>query len=133
MSERAGHEHEAGSERDNKNKGTASIVAVAEGLADFTPVVSGVIAGDSRLNGRGNGPARIATMQRMQQQYGNRATQRVLQRQAARKATSPAPTDSHRYNPLTWFQNKSSNLGAFLVKNKDTVWSQLYGRLPKVI
>lgn len=40
----------------------------------------------SRLSGRGNGPARIAAMQLMQQTYGNRALQRSLGRLALQRA-----------------------------------------------
>ena len=35
---------------------------------------------DARLGGRGNGPVRVAALQRLQQEQGNRATRRLVQR-----------------------------------------------------
>ncbi|HEX9990218.1 MAG TPA: hypothetical protein VGE45_17300 [Chloroflexia bacterium] len=54
--------------------------------------------GDSRLSGRGNRPVQIAAMRSMQQTYGNRATQRFLQR--TRSAGAGAGTISPQGPPL---------------------------------
>src|SRR5262245_43720402 len=52
-----------------------------EGLAPLdAPIAispSGLL-GDPRLNGRGNGPVKVALMRQAQQVYGNRAVQRFL-------------------------------------------------------
>lgn len=67
--------------------------ATAEGL--FAPAVlpadPGSLLGDPRLNGRGNQPVKLALMRQVQQTYGNRTTQRFLQRASAMRA-SVAPT-----------------------------------------
>jgi hypothetical protein len=40
-------------------------------------------------------------------------------------------TDTHWYDPTSWFgRTKSPNLKRWLVAHKDTVWAQLYGRMP---
>ncbi len=47
---------------------------------------------DSRLSGRGNGPVRIAMLQRMQQSYGNRRTVQTLRALGSRPAAAaPVP------------------------------------------
>ena len=46
------------------------------GGSEVPPSVSASLLSDPNLNSRGNAPARIAAMQRMQQTYGNRAVQR---------------------------------------------------------
>lgn len=58
-----------------------------EGLyAPQLPLSALQLLGDPRLNGRGNRPVKTAVMQQMQRTYGNRATQRFLQRAAANHA-----------------------------------------------
>lgn len=63
-----------------------------EGLyAPQLPLTALQLMGDPRLNGRGNQPVKTAIMQRMQRSYGNRATQRFLQR--ASNSTDMPTTD----------------------------------------
>ncbi|MDQ2808828.1 MAG: DUF922 domain-containing Zn-dependent protease [Chloroflexota bacterium] len=68
--------------------------------AEAAALPAGLAATDARLDGRGNGPVRIAMLQRMQQTYGNRAVQRMMavQRDPAPAAPAdpqqaPAPPD----------------------------------------
>src|SRR5438874_7641712 len=50
---------------------------------------------DARLSGRGNEPVRVALMREMQQTYGNRATQRFLQRQRQANQATSVPVQRH--------------------------------------
>ncbi|MDQ2805618.1 MAG: hypothetical protein M3Z04_01665 [Chloroflexota bacterium] len=62
---------------------------LGEGFAQALGVLAHTVPGS-----RGNGPARAAAVQRMQQTHGNRATQQFLQRQsAAAPAAGSAPGD----------------------------------------
>jgi Domain of unknown function (DUF4157) len=54
--------------------------------ADASPAVLAHVAAHSAGGARGNGGARATAVQRMQQMYGNRAVQRVLQRTAGAEA-----------------------------------------------
>jgi hypothetical protein len=56
---------------------------------ESTPSYPQSLLADPRLSGRGNGPVRTALMRQMQQTYGNRATQRYLQRQATQAGSLP--------------------------------------------
>src|SRR3954467_14507004 len=49
-------------------------------VASSPPACPDSLLGDRGINGRGNASVRVAIVQRMQQTYGNRATQRMLQR-----------------------------------------------------
>lgn len=51
---------------------------------------AGSLLGDPRLDGRGNGPVKIAMMQRAQKMYGNRTVQRMLHTLASSAKQSPA-------------------------------------------
>src|SRR5262245_28675083 len=53
--------------------------------------VPGLLPNDPRLAGRGNGPVRIALMQRMQHTHGNRALQRLMQGQPVVAVQRAAP------------------------------------------
>lgn len=74
------------------------------GLGQETlPAYPSSLLGDARLSGRGNGPVRSALVQRMQQSYGNRATQRFLQRSAAprvQREDAPEATDDEEKKKL---------------------------------
>jgi hypothetical protein len=58
----------------------------------------GSLLGDSRLEGRGNGPVKVALMRQAQQTYGNRALRRALQPKLSTGATNiaapPQPASS---------------------------------------
>ncbi len=60
--------------------------------SESLPSYPASLLADTRLNGRGNEPVRVALMRQMQQTYGNRAVQRFLQRKA--RATAPASNTS---------------------------------------
>jgi hypothetical protein len=56
---------------------------------DSVPSYPPSLLADVKLSGRGNGPVRTALMRQMQQTYGNRATQRYIQRQATQAGSLP--------------------------------------------
>jgi len=58
------------------------------------PATLPAFVGDARLSGRANAPVRAATLQQMQQTIGNRAAQRLIQRQSAPAAPAPAAADA---------------------------------------
>src|SRR5690348_9882196 len=66
-------------------------------LADALPAAPALLA-NPNIGGRGNAPVRQAALRQMQRTYGNRATQRFLDAQAATASLSasvqrePAPT-----------------------------------------
>lgn len=75
----------------------------------------------SSLVGRGNGSARIAAMQRMQQLYGNRALQRALQR-----APQTEEAEAQKSCALTSYS------GSNLVGKKVTADTQFTGSLDTI-
>jgi hypothetical protein len=95
-----------------------------------TPTYASSLLGDSRLNGRGNQPVRVAMMRQAQQGYGNRAVQRWLasraqvQRQPEAPPEAPAPQDTSQKKAstrLTFDEVKQLITG----NNKSTVSTEL--------
>lgn len=88
------------------------------GLGQETlPAYPSSLLGDARLSGRGNGPVRSALVQRMQQSYGNRATQRFLQRSAAPAVQREDVSDEEEEKKLeeeTTVQTTRANNGALV-------------------
>lgn len=85
MSDDSGPEHDEHKTRQSThNRGVEPGADVGIAEATENPLAySSALLGDPRLNGRGNAPVRAAVLQRMQQNYGNRYTQRFLQRAAS--------------------------------------------------
>ncbi len=75
---------------------------LAGSIADRSALAySSSLLGDARLNGRGNQPVKVALMRQMQQSYGNRVSQRYLQRvtdhaSLSERATPVTPTTVQR-------------------------------------
>lgn len=86
------HKREHRTEHQTAQPGAGLEGLQAPGFAP-SPSYSNSLLGDSRLNGRGNGPVRTALMLGMQQTYGNRVTQRFLQRIANSKSSSLEATE----------------------------------------
>jgi hypothetical protein len=83
-------------------------MAVQEKPASSEPSFAGTslpgsLLGSSVLNGRGNGPVKIALMQQMQQTQGNRSVQRFMQSRRASisstlsSASTPVATQRPEY------------------------------------
>lgn len=72
------HDHKRAHHAEREVARPASEQAAPTGLEQV--VGSGALLGDARLNGRGNQPVKIATMQHAQGTHGNRAVQRMIQR-----------------------------------------------------
>jgi hypothetical protein len=92
------------------------------------PAYASSLLGDSRLNGRGNQPVKVAMMRQAQQGYGNRAVQRWLatraqvQREPQAAPEAPAPQDtSQKKAGLTFDEVKQLITG----NNKSTVSTEL--------
>lgn len=79
---------------------TPAPMAATEGAVPWVAVTR--LMSDVRLAGRGNGPVRVAQIQRMQQTAGNRATRRVIQRQvvAVQRHNSQREDESLPLQPM---------------------------------
>ncbi len=82
-------------EQDHTHRQAAQAATVG-GEQDTAPTEWAALVGDTRLTGRGNAPVRTAALQRMQQTAGNRAVQRIIQRQSATAPPTPVPTPEER-------------------------------------
>jgi hypothetical protein len=95
-----------------------------------TSTYASTLLGDSRLNGRGNQPVKVAMMRQAQQGYGNRAVQRwmaaraQIQRQPEAAPEAPAPqqdTKKKTSTALTFDEVKQ----LITANNKSTVSTEL--------
>lgn len=91
MAEDSGREHDPHRDEEHAQHEAGQSSGSLDGLqaSSILPASPGTLLGNPALKGRGNGPVRAAVLQRMQQNYGNRATQRFLQR-VAHASTHPA-------------------------------------------
>ena len=90
MSNEYGREvDESASKKHGSQHDTFTPDQVGLDVTDAQPTYSGSLLGDSRLDGRGNSPARIAVMQHAQQTHGNRAVQRSIQRTVSVQRDGP--------------------------------------------
>jgi len=87
MSDEAAHES---TQQEPTHQPQQTSEVASGGVGDFVPsgLASAVLAHPA-IGGRGNGPARVAAIQRLQATYGNRSVSRFLQRTAASTMVQP--------------------------------------------